>query len=256
MRDAGLEPLEPCPGSDKPWRCRHEACGREVTPRLGNIAAGRQGGCRYCSGTAPIPPEEAVALMRSAGLEPLELYPTATPPWRCRHVPCGREVKERYSYIRRGGGPCRWCAPNAPVDPDLAVALMRSAVPNHWSPIRHRHPLAVPPHNLRHDRNAHSWVGQGRTRDRGPCGRKNAGRGISRAWSRRRELCGLGKALTRPLHPPRPLTEARFTKGQCRPCPVCTRCTTSHQRARNLSFPPRELRDLHVRVRAEQQTPD
>lgn len=103
MRDAGLEPLEPYPGSDKPWRCRHQACGREVSPRLGNIAAGRQGGCRYCAGTASIPPEAAVALMRSAGLEPLEPYPGATPPWRCRHVPCGREVKPRYSYIKRGG---------------------------------------------------------------------------------------------------------------------------------------------------------
>lgn len=53
-----------------------------------------------------------------------------------------------------------------------------------------------------------------------------------------------------------PLIVARFTKGQCQPCPVRTRCTTSHQSARNVGFPPRELRDLQVRVRAEQQTPD
>ncbi|MEV0403079.1 transposase [Actinoallomurus sp. NPDC050550] len=48
---------------------------------------------------------------------------------------------------------------------------------------------------------------------------------------------------------------ARFTKAQCRPCPVRTQCTTSRESARNVGFPPRELRDLQVRVRAEQQTP-
>ncbi|MET7356774.1 transposase, partial [Streptomyces mirabilis] len=53
-----------------------------------------------------------------------------------------------------------------------------------------------------------------------------------------------------------PLIVARCTKGQCQPGPVRTRCTTSRENARNVSFPPRELRDLQVRIRAEQQTPD
>ncbi|MHC3534393.1 transposase, partial [Streptomyces sp. DT7] len=47
---------------------------------------------------------------------------------------------------------------------------------------------------------------------------------------------------------------ARFTKSQCRPCPVRTRCTTTADSARSVGFPPRELRDLQLRVRAEQQT--
>ncbi|MCW2901483.1 MAG: hypothetical protein JWO67_3748 [Streptosporangiaceae bacterium] len=55
MREAGFEPLEPYPGASTPWRSRHEACGREVTPRLGNISSG-QGGCRFCAGTAPTGP--------------------------------------------------------------------------------------------------------------------------------------------------------------------------------------------------------
>jgi transposase len=53
-----------------------------------------------------------------------------------------------------------------------------------------------------------------------------------------------------------PLIVARFTKGQCQPCPVRTRCTTSKDGARNVGFPPRELRELQLRARAEQQTPD
>ncbi|WP_405593185.1 IS1182 family transposase [Streptomyces sp. NBC_01190] len=53
-----------------------------------------------------------------------------------------------------------------------------------------------------------------------------------------------------------PLIVARFTKSQCRPCPARTQCTTTADSARNVGFPPRELRDLQLRVRAEQQTPD
>uniref|UniRef100_UPI001F0B7F70 transposase n=1 Tax=Actinacidiphila soli TaxID=2487275 RepID=UPI001F0B7F70 len=48
---------------------------------------------------------------------------------------------------------------------------------------------------------------------------------------------------------------ARFTKSQCRPCPARTRCTATADSARTVGFPPRELRDLQLRVRAEQQTP-
>ncbi|WP_441248262.1 transposase [Kitasatospora sp. McL0602] len=48
---------------------------------------------------------------------------------------------------------------------------------------------------------------------------------------------------------------ARFTKSQCQPCPDRPRCTSSSG-ARNVGFPPRELRDLQVRVRTEQQTPE
>ncbi|MFF2410047.1 transposase [Streptomyces sp. NPDC058092] len=47
---------------------------------------------------------------------------------------------------------------------------------------------------------------------------------------------------------------ARFTKSQCQPCPDRPRCTSSRESARNVGFPPRELRDLQVRVRTEQQT--
>ncbi|MEU4586586.1 IS1182 family transposase [Kitasatospora aureofaciens] len=53
-----------------------------------------------------------------------------------------------------------------------------------------------------------------------------------------------------------PLIVARFTKSQCQPCPDRPRCTTSREGARNVGFPPRELRDLQVHVRTEQQTPE
>lgn len=51
-----------------------------------------------------------------------------------------------------------------------------------------------------------------------------------------------------------PLIVARFTQSQCRPCPARTQCTTTADNARTVGFPPRELRDLQLRVRTEQQT--
>ncbi|WP_257017140.1 transposase [Streptomyces sp. Ag82_O1-15] len=53
-----------------------------------------------------------------------------------------------------------------------------------------------------------------------------------------------------------PLIVARFTKGQCQPCPDCPRCTSSRESSRNVGFPSRELRDLQARVRSDLQTPE
>lgn len=47
MRRAGVEPLEPYPGYDKPWSVRCCTCGRESTPMYRSIAKG-QGACFRC----------------------------------------------------------------------------------------------------------------------------------------------------------------------------------------------------------------
>jgi transposase len=52
-----------------------------------------------------------------------------------------------------------------------------------------------------------------------------------------------------------PLIVARFTKAQCQPCPVRAACTTSGDGKRTVGFPPRELLELQVRNRADQQDP-
>jgi hypothetical protein len=123
MRAAGLEPLEPYPGNRPPWRCRCLTCGQDVRPRYANILGG-QGGCGFCARNA-VDPEEAKAVMRAAGLEPLEPYTRSHAPWRCRCRTCGREVSPRYETIQRGGG-CGFCAGMA-VDPEEAASVMRAA---------------------------------------------------------------------------------------------------------------------------------
>ncbi|WP_203217860.1 transposase [Nocardia terpenica] len=81
-------------------------------------------------------------------------------------------------------------------------------------------------------------------------------------FDRRQVTCPRGQ-ISRGWHGPyptssptaAPLIVARFTKGQCQPCPARSQCTTSRESARNVGFPPRELLDLQLRTRAEQQTP-
>ena len=99
MVSGGYEPLEPYPGGkDKQWRCRCMTCGREGAPTLGNT---RQGKRRpWCAGNR-VSPDEAVAVMRGLGAEPLASYPGAHTPWRCRCNKCGNEITPTYSNARK-----------------------------------------------------------------------------------------------------------------------------------------------------------
>jgi DNA-directed RNA polymerase subunit RPC12/RpoP len=121
MRAAGLEPLDPYPGTGKPWRSRCVTCQRDVSPTLASVKRGA--GCKYCAGKAVVP-EEAVQVMRAANLEPLTPFPGANKSWPCTCTTCGREVSPSYGAVRTGGS-CRYCAGNAVV-PDEAAAHMRS----------------------------------------------------------------------------------------------------------------------------------
>jgi len=49
FRDAGFEPLEPFPGTEKPWKSTH-VCGRDSSPTYSNVYAG--GGCKFCSNSS------------------------------------------------------------------------------------------------------------------------------------------------------------------------------------------------------------
>ncbi len=112
LRSVGLEPLEPYRSRHKPWRSRCLACGQEVGPLLANIQAGN-GGCVWCTRHA-VPEGEAIAAMRSAGLEPLAPYPGSGTAWPCRCLRCGRAPAPTFSAIQAGGG-CRWCGRGVPL---------------------------------------------------------------------------------------------------------------------------------------------
>jgi hypothetical protein len=114
MESLGLTPLEPWPGgSSRPWSARHDACGRPVSPRLGNLAAG-QGPCNHCGHEAGkrkmmLDDSDAEAMMRRAGLHPISPFPGVDKPWLCIHIDCGKQTSPTYTNIKRGQGGCSPC---------------------------------------------------------------------------------------------------------------------------------------------------
>ena len=124
MLAAGLDPLVPYPGVDKPWPAIHLACGKRVSPRYASLKKGR-GGCAYCAGRA-ITALDAKETMRAAGLEPQVPYPGANKPWVSIHLACGETVSPRYASIQRGQGGCVHCARKV-VNNDGAAEIMRTA---------------------------------------------------------------------------------------------------------------------------------
>lgn len=113
MRRGGFEPLEPYPGTANPWMCRHNECGEIVSPRYAHVQQGRRA-CQKCSKAFlseifSLDADEAVLIMQSAGLEPLEPYPGNNKPWRCKHLECGREVTPMRASIQQGQGGCKPC---------------------------------------------------------------------------------------------------------------------------------------------------
>ena len=77
-------------------------------------------------------PECCADVMRAAGLEPLDPYPGAHRPWRCRCVTCGDVVKPRLANVYHKGTGCDSCGRRAGVAarcvPEVeAVAVMLAA---------------------------------------------------------------------------------------------------------------------------------
>jgi hypothetical protein len=69
--------------------------------------------------------KQAEAVMKRAGLKPLEPYQGNVKPWKAKHLKCGRVVAPTYNAIKRGQGPCKYCAGKAVYPPD-AVKLFLS----------------------------------------------------------------------------------------------------------------------------------
>lgn len=108
MKSKGAIPLVPYPGGDKPWRSKHEECGKEISPRYSGVRAG-QGVCKHCAGTF-IDPVEAKTFFLSRGLTPIVDYPGASTGWKSIHDVCGKEVAPYFGYVKVGGIGCNYCA--------------------------------------------------------------------------------------------------------------------------------------------------
>lgn len=130
----GLEPQEPYELSNKPWACIHINCGSLVHPTYSSIQGG-QNGCRKCADKltglrSSYTSEFAVEQAQTRGYEPLEDYPGAMSHWRCRHLPCGREVLASLNTLMSGKGCCMDCGVASRAEKNRytaeeAVAVMR-----------------------------------------------------------------------------------------------------------------------------------
>lgn len=125
LAQVGLEPLEPYPGNTKmPWRVRCLKAGHEV---LSSTSKAQQGyGCGECSPTRRLRDDEALAIMREGGFEPIGPYPGAHAKWPSRCLSVGHEVTPRVVDVRRGVG-CAMCYGNVRTDGAVAVAVMLEA---------------------------------------------------------------------------------------------------------------------------------
>lgn len=107
MHELNLLPLEPFPGSAKPWKSQCLICGLPTSPRLSNLKNGHKG-CLNCAGKF-VDPENAAKVMLESNLQPLVAYSGRHTPWRCRCLKCDREVSPTYGSVTRGSG-CKFCA--------------------------------------------------------------------------------------------------------------------------------------------------
>lgn len=73
---------------------------------------------------AKIDSKVAVALMKKAGLNPLEPYKNSTTKWKCECLKCNQIVYPSYGSIRSGQGGCVFCA-GMIVDPAAAATLFQ-----------------------------------------------------------------------------------------------------------------------------------
>jgi len=131
MKKSGALPLEPYSGSNKPWLCRCLRCKKEITPTFGNVKNNGTHPCAFCS-KKKVDPEDAVKMMKQAGLEPLVPYPGSNTRWKCRHIACGEIVFPMQSSIVQGQGGCQKCGYKEAglkgrVPVKTAIAVMKKA---------------------------------------------------------------------------------------------------------------------------------
>lgn len=108
MESVNLKPLVPFKNGHTKWKCQCLICGKIVHQSYNSMQQG-YGPCGYCAGKV-VDVEEAINVMRSAGLKPLEPYSKALERWRCECENCGKTVYPTYSAIKKGQGGCRFCA--------------------------------------------------------------------------------------------------------------------------------------------------
>lgn len=105
LKARGYLPLEPYPGTRKPWLSKCRACGNSVEFTYHSAVSHEVVDCPWC---VAINAERGIGAF---GLKPLEPFKSLSAPWHCRCLTCGRVVRPRWRDLlsgeRRG---CAYCS--------------------------------------------------------------------------------------------------------------------------------------------------
>jgi recombinational DNA repair protein (RecF pathway) len=116
-----LKPLEPFPGTQKPWKSECLITGKTVSPTYGKV---RDFGhrCIHCS-RGVVDPHQALEVMKNSGFMPLVVFPGTNSPWKSKCVKCDRTTSPTYWNVSKGTG-CKYCSGRAvePSDAEKAMA--------------------------------------------------------------------------------------------------------------------------------------
>jgi hypothetical protein len=128
MEKAKLEPIGKFPGGRIPWKAKCLVCGASVAPKIKALKRG-VGGCKACgiekAGlTRRINENEAIKIMRSVGLIPIEPYVGSGKPWKSRCIKCKKIVSPHLGLIKLRGSGCTYCA-GRKIDPKDAVEIFK-----------------------------------------------------------------------------------------------------------------------------------
>ena len=112
----GVIPLEPYPGSNKPWKCQCVACGAIVHPRYYTVVKSGKGGCNFCAKknagierSKRIREEAFPRACADAGVTPLSEFVNSFEKIKLRCNTCGHEFSMVWSPLRDGRG-CPKCS--------------------------------------------------------------------------------------------------------------------------------------------------
>lgn len=136
MMAAGLTPIGDFPGTQHPWPCICDQCGRPTSPRYNDIRKG-QGGCKPCgyrrvSKTLTKTHEQASEELAVLGLISVQTYPGAHDKWLVECLSCESQIRIVLADRKTRGQGCPSCSIKARGlasrrSPEEAVELLRAA---------------------------------------------------------------------------------------------------------------------------------
>lgn len=123
---AGARPLAPFQTTFAKWKSECLECRQVIYPRLNQVTQGH-GVCGYCAGTMRFNDEEAAAMLREAGFEPLVSYPGSSKRWKARCMGCRTVRHPTLNAIRSRGVGCGRCNGRARLLHEEAAEVVRAA---------------------------------------------------------------------------------------------------------------------------------